>query len=216
MERKSRTSSTVEPAAGGPVADSLDGSVSYLSGFIDGGEAVTLFSTLRTETPWRQEKTRMFGREVAVPRLQAWVGDPGTDYTYSGLTLSPLPWTHALAALRDRLHAARPGIRFNSVLLNLYRDGRDSMGWHSDDETELGPEPVIASVSLGATRRFRLRHRTRRDLATVEFDLEDGSVLWMEGETQQCWQHSLPKRTGRNAPGERINLTFRRILTPLE
>lgn len=189
-----------------------DAILRYDRSFLTEEEARALFEELRAAIPWRAERIRLFGREVAIPRLQAWVGDPGAVYTYSGLTLSPLPWPAPVAELRDRLHAARAGARFDSVLLNLYRDGRDSMGWHSDDEPELGPEPVIASVSLGATRRFRLRHRTRRDLPGVDLDLESGSVLWMAGRTQECWEHSLPKRSGRIDPGPRINLTFRTIV----
>jgi alkylated DNA repair dioxygenase AlkB len=188
-----------------------DARLSYDPRFLPAGEAEALFAELLAGVPWRAERIRLFGREVAVPRLQAWVGDPGAVYTYSGLTLVPLPWPPAVAAIRARLVALRPDLPLNSALLNLYRDGRDSMGWHSDDEPELGAEPAIASVSLGATRRFRLRHKTRGELR-VEIDLASGSLLWMEGRTQECWQHALPRRTGRNDPGARINLTFRTIL----
>jgi len=189
-----------------------DATVRYLPGFLAEEAARRFFERLLADIPWRAERIRLFGREIPVPRLQAWVGDPGAVYTYSGLRLAPLPWPAPVAELRDLLHASRPELRFNSALLNLYRDGRDSMGWHSDDEPELGPEPAIASISLGATRRFRLRHRTRRDLPAVDLDLESGSLLWMEGRTQKCWQHCLPKRSGRDAPGARINLTFRSII----
>jgi len=191
-----------------------DAEVRYHPEFIASQAASDLFAELLAGIPWRAERIRLFGREVPVPRLQAWIGDPGAVYTYSGLRLTPLPWPAPVARLRDLLHAERPGARFDSVLLNLYRDGRDGMGWHSDDEPELGAEPVIASVSLGATRRFRMRHRTRRDLPAVEIDLESGSLLWMAGRTQECWQHSLPKRSPRSVPGARINLTFRRIIEP--
>lgn len=150
----------------------------------------------------------MFGRWVDSPRLSCWIGDAGASYRYSGQSFEPHPWPDALLPLRGRLRQEL-GIDFNSVLANLYRDGRDAMGWHSDDEPELGPEPVIASVSLGAARRFVLR---RRDDHTVrkEFRLEPGSLLVMRGNSQRDWQHALP-RTAKPV-GPRINLTFRRIV----
>jgi alkylated DNA repair dioxygenase AlkB len=126
---------------------------------------------------------------------------------YSRVRFDPLPWTPTVAQLRDDL-AARLGVRFNSVLANLYRDGRDSVGWHSDDEPELGATPVIASLSFGATRTFRLRSRATRE-AALSLDLSHGSLLVMSGDTQRLYQHALPKRAGITAP--RINLTFRRI-----
>lgn len=151
----------------------------------------------------------MFGRPVAVPRLVSWHGDPGATYLYSGTPHDPLPWTPALAALRGRASAAA-GIAFNSVLANLYRDGRDSMGWHADDEPELGPDPVIASLSLGAARRFRVRARNGGE--TGEFSLSDGSLLVMEPGVQAAWQHCIPRQA--KVTGARINLTFRRIVLP--
>jgi len=160
---------------------------------------------LRHGIDWRDEEILLFGRRVAVPRRVAWYGDPGASYTYSGTPHHPEPWTPALTCTRDRVQELT-GARFNAVLLNLYRDGRDGMGWHADDEPELGPNPVIASVSLGATRRFCLRHRRRRDLR-IDLPLAHGSLLLMSGATQHHWVHALPKTT---APvGERINLTFR-------
>jgi alkylated DNA repair dioxygenase AlkB len=123
-----------------------------------------------------------------------------------------VPWTTPLAALRQRLEVAL-GVTFNSVLANLYRDGADSMGWHSDDEASLGPQPVIASLSLGATRRFVLRHRRRRDLQTLTLSLEHGSLLVMAGETQRHWHHAVPKT--RQPVGARINLTFRHVPSAL-
>jgi alkylated DNA repair dioxygenase AlkB len=142
-----------------------------------------------------------------VPRLSAWYGDAGAVYTYSGLRLEPLPWTPVLLEIKQATERLS-GTRFNSVLLNLYRDGQDSMGWHSDDEPELGPEPVIASVSLGALRRFVFQHKKRR--WRIALDLEPGSVLLMAGATQHHWRHALPKTRRPVAP--RINLTFRTIL----
>ncbi|KFN49413.1 hypothetical protein N790_05385 [Arenimonas malthae CC-JY-1] len=145
---------------------------------------------------------------VDSPRLSCWIGDPGASYVYSRVRFEPRPWPQALAALRPRIDAAA-GVAMNSVLANLYRDGRDAMGWHSDDEPELGPRPVIASLSLGGTRRFAFRHR--HDPARKHaIDLPHGSLLLMAGDTQAEWKHALP-RTARPVPA-RINLTFRRIL----
>lgn len=175
--------------------------------FLRPAEADRLFAALLAEVPWASEELTLFGRAVVAPRLVAWHGDPGAHYAYSGRDHAPRRWTPALAALRERVEAAC-GARFNAVLANRYRHGRDSMGWHSDDERELGPDPVIASVSLGAVRRFRLRHRATK--ATHGVDLPHGSLLVMAGATQRCWQHALPK-TARPV-GERINLTFRQVL----
>jgi alkylated DNA repair dioxygenase AlkB len=170
-------------------------------------EAARLFDELRHTIDWQQESILMFGRRVPVPRLVAWHGDPGTSYTYSGTLHRPMPWTPPLVRIRDRA-AELCGARFNAVLLNLYRDGRDGMGWHADDEPELGRDPVIASVSLGSTRRFCLRHRKRRNVK-LDVPLPHGSLLCMSGTTQHHWVHALPKT--RAAVGERINLTFRLV-----
>jgi len=171
-------------------------------------EADTLFDRLRADIQWREEEIIIFGERKRVPRLVAWHGDPGAAYTYSGVGHEPEPWTAPLAELRARVEALS-GQRFNAVLLNLYRSGADGMGWHADDEPELGVNPVIASVSLGAARRFRLRHRRRKEL-TRDLDLAHGSLLLMSGTTQHHWVHALPKTA--RAVGERINLTFRALL----
>ena len=142
------------------------------------------------------------------PRLVAWFGDPGAAYTYSGLQLVPEPWSERLGSLRARTEGAA-GHPFNSVLCNLYRDGNDSMGLHADAEPELGPNPVIASVSLGATRRFVLRHAKDRG-ERLDLDLAGGSLLVMSGTTQHFWRHGVPKQ--KKITDSRINLTFRRIL----
>jgi alkylated DNA repair dioxygenase AlkB len=169
--------------------------------------AGALFERLSGELPWRQKTIRMFGRDIAEPRLSAWIGDPDAVYVYSGVSHRPAPWTATTAELRDRLRD-RLGVAFNSVLANLYRDGRDSMGWHADDEPELGPEPTIASVSLGATRRFVFRHR-RDNRRKLEIPLPSGSLLVMAGTTQRDWKHAVPKQ--RAPVGPRINLTYRLI-----
>ncbi len=173
----------------------------------EAAEAAVLFEELRHSIEWQQEKIMIFGAPRTVPRLVAWHGDPGACYAYSGTLHEPLPWTEALERVRHRV-LNLSGMAFNAVLLNLYRDGRDGMGWHSDDEPELGPAPVIASVSLGATRRFCLRHRRRKDLK-LDLALEHGSLLLMAGQTQRHWVHAVPK-TARPV-GERINLTFRQV-----
>jgi len=167
-----------------------------------------LADALRDEIPWEQHRLRLFGREVAAPRLSCWIGDAGTAYTYSRVRFEPHAWTPGLAMLRTDL-AERFGLNFNSVLANLYRDGRDSMGWHSDAEPELGREPIIASLSFGAPRRFRFRSREIRKVA-IEIELAHGSLLLMRGATQKLYQHDLPK-TARTV-GPRINLTFRNIV----
>jgi len=164
---------------------------------------------LAAELPLRTDTFSMFGRTVRVPRLIAWHGDPGCRYRYSGQTYEPAPWTPGLAQIRARL-TERTGLPWNAVLANYYRDGSDSVGWHSDDEHELGPDRddiAIASLSLGATRRFVMRHETggRRELA-----LADGSLLVMRGTTQRHWRHALPKTAERVGP--RLNLTFRVIV----
>ncbi|MBD2723450.1 alpha-ketoglutarate-dependent dioxygenase AlkB family protein [Hymenobacter armeniacus] len=174
--------------------------------FLPAAEADALLAQLTAEVAWEQRSIRLFGQEFPQPRLTAWYGDPEARYTYSGLAWEPRPWTPALLALRQRV-AAACAAPFNSVLLNLYRDGRDSMGWHADDEPELGPKPVIASLSLGATRRFRLRPRPGLVLPSLSLDLGSGSLLLMRGSTQQHWQHALPKTT--QPLGPRLNLTFR-------
>ena len=165
-----------------------------------------LFFTVRQSVPWETHRIRLFGRWVDSPRLSCWMGDAEAAYTYSGARFEPHPWPVALRELRRRL-VDELGCEFNSVLANRYRDGRDCMGWHSDNEASLGPEPVIASVSLGASRRFVLKHR--QAAPKLELSLPHGSLLLMGGETQANYRHALP-RTAKPV-GERINLTFRRI-----
>lgn len=176
-----------------------------------GSEADVLFARLLAELPWQQRHVRLFGREIPEPRLTDWSADPGVRYRYSGIVLGESPWHPTVDALRHTL-STQCGVAFNSVLANHYRDGQDAMGWHADDEPELGPEPVIASLSLGATRRLELRHRHRRDLPTCRLELASGALLVMAGRTQHDWQHRIPRERGIAAP--RINLTFRRIIRP--
>jgi alkylated DNA repair dioxygenase AlkB len=170
-------------------------------------EASQLFDELIVGIDWRQEEVLIFGQRRPVPRLVAWHGDPGASYTYSGTPHDPLRWTEPLERIRSRLFEVT-GSRFNSALLNLYRDGRDGMGWHADDEPELGRDPVIASVSLGAPRRFCFRHRRDRTLK-LDVTLSHGSLLLMSGATQHHWVHAVPKTS--LPAGRRLNLTFRNV-----
>lgn len=166
-----------------------------------------LWRELIDTLPWRQEHIRLFGRERAIPRLQCWIGDVSAIYRYSGLTLHPEPWPPHLWALKLQLETTA-GQAFNSVLCNRYRNGQDSMGWHSDNEPELGPAPVIASVTLGATRRFQFRARHDRQ-ERLSIDLPHNSLLLMPAGLQAEWQHQVPKTRRRQE--ERLNLTFRYV-----
>jgi alkylated DNA repair dioxygenase AlkB len=187
--------------------DLPDADVALDAAWLAAGEADALFEALRAAVPWDVHRIRMFGRVVDSPRLSCWIGDSGAGYRYSGAHFEPNPWPVALRPIRARL-ADELRIDFNSVLANLYRDGRDCMGWHSDDEPELGSRPLIASLSLGGTRRFVLKHRKDPSMK-LALELPPGSLLVMRGATQANYRHALP-RTARPV-GARINLTFRRI-----
>jgi alkylated DNA repair dioxygenase AlkB len=180
--------------------------------FLAASRADALFESLRREITWETHRIRLFGREIDSPRLSCWIGDDGASYVYSKTRFEPRPWPQALDKLRKDVNKAA-GERFNSMLANLYRDGRDGMGWHSDDEPELGAQPVIASLSLGAERRFLLKHK-RADSKSFALELPHGSLLLMRGDTQRHYRHALPKTT--KPVAERINLTFRRILQSRE
>jgi alkylated DNA repair dioxygenase AlkB len=201
-----REGSMTSEATGLQALEVVDADLAFAPQWLAPDESEALHEHLLREIPWTTHRLRIFGREIDAPRRSCWIGDPGTAYTYSRTRFEPLPWPDVLRPIRARL-LAEIAIDFNSVLANLYRDGRDSMGWHSDDEPELGPEPVIASLSLGVTRRFVLRHR--RSGARHALDLSGGSLLLMRGTTQRDWKHALP-RTARLVAA-RINLTFRRI-----
>lgn len=186
-----------------------DADVALDDGWMRRGDADALLAVLLATVPWEVHRIRLFGREVDSPRLSCWIGDPQATYTYSGTRFTPQPWPDVLQPLRARLQREL-GVNFNSVLGNLYRDGRDYMGWHSDNERELGARPVIASVSLGATRRFVLKRRDGSSLK-LALDLQHGSLLAMAGDTQAHYRHALPATA--KPIGPRINLTFRRIVT---
>jgi alkylated DNA repair dioxygenase AlkB len=184
-----------------------DGELLYHPHFFAPGEADQLLAALRHGLHWQQECMMMYGKPVLFPRLMAWYGDAGSHYSFSGKTYQPAAWTKELQLIHERISPIA-GVAFNSVLANLYRNGQDSMGWHADDEPELGLNPVIASVNFGAARRFMLRHKKEKDLR-YELTLQHGSLLVMKGTLQHHWQHQVPKTT--KPLGERINLTFRVI-----
>ncbi|WP_407352659.1 alpha-ketoglutarate-dependent dioxygenase AlkB family protein [Luteimonas sp. R10] len=186
-----------------------DADLAFDPAWIDPAQADALLAALLAQVPWETHRIRMFGRTVDSPRLSCWIGDPGASYRYSGTRFEPRPWPQALAPLRRRLRETA-GVDFNSALANLYRDGRDRMGWHSDDEPELGPCPTIASISLGASRRFLLKRRDGSG-ERLALALPHGSLLLMRGQTQRHYRHALPP-TARPV-GPRINLTFRAVRT---
>ncbi|MFM8840290.1 MAG: alpha-ketoglutarate-dependent dioxygenase AlkB family protein [bacterium] len=166
-----------------------------------------LFHVLQASLDWKSDIITMFGKVHVMRRKSAWYGDSGAIYSYGGISREPLPWTSELLSIKKQCeHLA--GTRFNSVLCNLYHDGNDAMGWHADDEKELGHEPIIASVSFGAERPFAFKHRTTKERIMVQ--LRHSSILIMQGQSQHAWMHSLPKRSKVQEP--RINLTFRNIL----
>jgi alkylated DNA repair dioxygenase AlkB len=166
------------------------------------------FATLKSSIQWQQDWIKIAGKTIPIPRLTAWYGDRNTTYTYSGITMVPHPWIDPLLHIKSTIETLAHTC-FNSVLLNLYRDGNDSVAWHSDDEPELGRNPVIASLSLGGSRRFMLRHKHDKAL-THTLELTHGSGLLMQGSTQHYWLHQVPKTAKPVDP--RINLTFRTIL----
>lgn len=178
------------------------------STWLHADEAEHAHESLTREVPWEERAIRVFGRQVVQPRLVSFHGDPDAAYRYSGVLHEPRAWTPTLARLRDRLRAEL-ALPLNSVLCNLYRDGRDSMGMHSDAERELGKDPVVVSVSLGAARKFALRHRAGPERGKLDLTLASGSLLVMRGTTQHVYRHGVPKQ--RQLHAARINLTFRSV-----
>jgi alkylated DNA repair dioxygenase AlkB len=177
------------------------------AGFFNPDDSATFLNTFINSIPWKQETIKMYGKLMQTPRLTAWYGDNDKDYTSSGTKYHPIPWTDELLAIKKKTEALA-GIRFNSVLLNYYRNGNDSVAWHSDDEYELGKDPVIASVSFGQVRRFDVRHKLDHDRKYAIY-LENGSLLLMKGNLQHDWEHRIAKSTTHMK--ERVNLTFRVI-----
>lgn len=185
-----------------------DAQLEYFPDFLKEKEADSVFNFLMKLNVWRQDKIKLFGKEILQPRLTALFGEEGKTYKYSGLEMFPTPFPDELKKVKNKCEEESSGIKFNVCLANLYRDGNDSMGWHADDERELRERPVIASLSLGAERLFHLKHKNNKTLKH-KTRLQHGSLLIMKGETQEFWKHQLPK--SRKIVSPRINLTFRKI-----
>ena len=188
---------------------SVNLSVKYIENFFNLDESQLYMRQLTQSVLWRREKIKMWGKEIVTKRRIAWYADDGKSYTYSGSTFFPSQWNNVLLQLKERVENYSE-IKFNSVLLNEYPNGEVGMGWHSDDEKELGTDPIIASLSFGANRDFIFKHKTDRSIENVKLHLKSGSLLLMLGSTQHYWKHSLPKRLKVKEP--RINLTFRNII----
>jgi alkylated DNA repair dioxygenase AlkB len=183
-----------------------NGEYIYAPSFFNVSKADYYFKKLKSEIDWKQEEMIMYGKRLKFPRLTAWYGDNDRSYSFSGITLNPKPWTNDLIDIKRNIET-KCNVIFNSVLLNLYRNGKDSISWHTDAEKELGTNPVIASVNFGADRTFQLRHQVTKQ--KIEIELNHGSLLIMQGELQHYWQHQVPKTS--KVIGQRINLTFRVI-----
>jgi alkylated DNA repair dioxygenase AlkB len=186
-----------------------DGEVYFYPELFTKEDSDRLYETLSTAIAWKQEPVFIMGKSIPQPRLTAWYGDTDKSYSYSGITMSPHAWTPALLEIKAKIEAIA-GVKFTNALLNFYRDGQDSMGWHRDNEKELGMNPVIGSVSFGSPRTFHLKHYQDKTLIE-KISLTHGSFLLMQGSTQHHWLHSIPKQLKITAG--RINLTFRIIKT---
>jgi alkylated DNA repair dioxygenase AlkB len=183
-----------------------DGEVLFFPNFFNKAESDRLFKSLIDNILWQQDQIKFYGKMIDLPRLTAWYGDNDKPYTYSGIPMKPHSWTPDLLEIKNKIEKEAK-VNFTSVLLNLYRDGKDSVAWHCDDEPELGRNPVIGSVSFGATRTFKFRHL--QDKTVVKVELTHGSFVLMQGETQHKWEHEIPKTSKILTP--RVNLTFRVI-----
>ena len=189
------------------IFDLIDAQVSYVPAFIGFEEANELFEKLLLQVNWQQDDIVVFGKKYQQPRLTALYGNDGKSYSYSSLTMFPNKWNSLLTYIKEKVEDFMK-VKFTTVLLNYYRDGNDSNGWHADNEKELGKNPIIASVSFGAKRVFQMKHNSIKE-QKFKIELEHGSLLIMKGTTQHFWKHQIPKST-RNV-GPRINLTFRII-----
>ncbi len=185
-----------------------DGELSYYQDFIPHDESIQYLQILLDDIKWQQNKIKMFGKVYDEPRLTAWYGDQGLSYKYSGIQLNPTPWIEMLEELKSKVSLLAK-VQFNSALLNYYRGGNDSMGYHQDNEPELGVNPVIASLSFGAERTFQLKHIRDKSIKRKDIPLKSGSLLIMAGETQHHWKHQIPKT--KKSIGPRLNITFRVI-----
>ncbi len=182
-----------------------DGKVYFFPNFILNQEQ--LFFSIQNSIVWKHEPIKLFGKTIPQPRLTAWMGDQGKAYTYSGITMYPSPWTDELLTIKNDIEQFSQA-NFNSALLNYYRDGSDSVGWHQDNEKQLGKNPTIGSVSLGTPRIFRMQH-VKDKQSKLSIHLTPGSVLLMQGKTQHYWRHCVPKQ--KNCAQARINITFRKV-----
>ncbi|HTI11462.1 MAG TPA: alpha-ketoglutarate-dependent dioxygenase AlkB [Puia sp.] len=191
--------------------DLPDAELTLYEGFFPKNEADRLYTALLKETSWKQENITVYDKTHLTPRLTAWHGDAHTAYTFSGSKWEPYPWNGDLLFIKEKVEK-ETGKSFNSVLLNLYRNGKDSVGWHRDNEKEFGRNPAIASVSFGETRPFQIRHKFRKEVEKVEIPLTHGSLLLMAGPMQHFWEHQVPKTARPIHP--RINLTFRLVHPP--
>lgn len=185
-----------------------DGEIWYMNNFMPADKAAYYYEHLLKSISWRQEEIKMYGKVHPVPRMTAWYGYEGFNYKYSGIMCNPEPWTKELIDIKKVIENFLPEENFNSVLLNLYRNGNDKVSWHGDDEPELGINPIIASVSLGTTRRFDLKHKTEKGLI-FQIELLPGSLIVMKGSLQHNWLHQIPVQKKITTP--RINLTYRTI-----
>lgn len=176
--------------------------------FFNAQESASIMQALITEIDWQQYQIKIFGKTLDQPRLTAYYGEDHPYYAYSNIKLQPIPFTPILLSIKNKIETLTSH-QFNGVLLNYYRNGDDSMGWHADDEKELGTNPVIASLSFGASRNFQMHHRFQKSTAKQSIILDDASLLVMQGETQHFWKHQIPKQKNK---GPRINLTFRKII----
>jgi len=188
----------------------LDGEVWYMENFIPLDKANSYFKKFVETINWRQEEIKMYGKTYPVPRKTAWYGYEGFNYKYSGILCNPEPWTKELLGIKRVIETFLPESDFNSVLLNLYRDGSDKVSWHADDEKGLGINPLIASVSLGAIRRFDLKHKSDPN-QKLQLELVPGSLVIMKGALQHNWLHQIPVQ--KRITDSRINLTFRTIVS---
>lgn len=186
-----------------------DAEISFYPYFFDESESNLIFEKLSNEIKWRQDKIKLYGKEMDLPRKTAWYGELDKTYKFSGIQLFPEPWTSTLLQIKTKIESIA-NVEFNSVMMNLYRDGKDGISWHTDAEPELGKNPTIGSVSFGDSRRFMLKHKNDKNLKT-EILLTNGSFLLMSGTTQHFWKHQIPKTAKK--VGARINLTFRTIIS---
>lgn len=184
-----------------------NGEYIFIPNFFNKLDSDNFLQSLKENIEWKQESMNMYGKKIDFPRLTAWYGDSDKPYSFSGIKLNPAPWNEILLNIKNKIEL-ESNVKYNSVLLNRYRNGNDSISWHTDAEKELGRNPVIASVNFGATRKFQLRHIHTKE--KLEVELTHGSLLIMQGELQHFWQHQVPK-TAQNV-SERINLTFRTII----